>query len=106
MVPNKNETFPIVIRFNFLMIVPHCVNSIPQEFGVEWDVDAPEGNCGKTALEFDWLRLGFCLFSTLLDNLDELLLDVLKGHLRHEGLNVNFLRVEEIEHVGEAVKGA
>jgi len=73
---------------------------------VERDVNAPERNCGKTALEFDWLGLGFSLFGTFLDNLDELLLDVLKGHLRHEGLNVNFLHLEEVEHVGEAIEGA
>ena len=82
------------------------LDSTTQEFGVEWDVDAPEGNCGKTALEFDWLRLSFGLFSTLLDNLDELLFDVLEGHLRHEGLNVNFLQLEEVEHVCEAVECA
>ena len=82
------------------------LDSTTQEFGVEWDVDAPEGNCGKAALEFDWLRLSFGLLSTLLDNLDELLLGALKRHLRHEGLNVNFLHLEEVEHVGEAVEGA
>ena len=77
-----------------------------QEYRVERDVDATEGDCGKTALEFDWLRLSFCLFSTFLNNLDELLLDVLEGHLRYEGLNLNFLHLEEVEHVGEAVEGA
>ena len=73
---------------------------------MEWDINTPERYCGKAALEFDWLRLSFGLFSTFLDNLDELLLDVLEGHLRHEGLNVNFLHLEEVEHVGEAVEGA
>ena len=57
-------------------------------------------------MEFDWLRLRFGLFSTLVDNPDKLLLGVLKGHLRHEGLNVNFLHFEKVEHVGEAVQGA
>ena len=73
---------------------------------MEWDINTPEGNCGKATLEFDWLRLSFDLFSTLLDNLDELLLDVLEGHLRYEGLNLNFLHLEEVEHLGEAVEGA
>ena len=73
---------------------------------MERDVNAPERNCSKTTLEFDWLRLSFGLFSTLLDNLDELLLDILEGHLRHEGLNVNFLHLEKVEHVGKAVEGA
>ena len=82
------------------------LDSTTQECRVERDVDAPEGNCGKAALEFDWLRLSFGLLSTLLDNLDELLLGALKRHLRHEGLNVNFLPLEEVEHVGEAVEGA
>ena len=80
-------------------------DSTTQECSVERDVDSPKGNYSKTALEFDWLRLSFCLFSTLLDNLDELLFDVLEGHLRHEGLNVNILHIEEVEHVGDAVKG-
>ena len=73
---------------------------------MERDVNAPEGDCGKTALEFDWLRLSFGLFSTFLNNHDQLLLDVLEGHLRHEGLNVNFLQLEEVEHVCEAVECA
>ena len=81
------------------------LKGLTQECRVERDVDAPEGNCGKAALEFDWLRLGFSLFSTLLDNLDELLFDVLKGHLRHEGLNVNFLHLEEVKQACEAVEG-
>ena len=38
------------------------LDSTTQKCRVERDVDAPEGNCGKAALEFDWLRLSFGLF--------------------------------------------
>jgi len=65
-----------------------------------------ERNGGETALEFDWFRLGCSLFRTFLNNLDELLLDVLKGHLHHKGMHVNFLHLEEVEHIGEAAEAA
>ena len=72
---------------------------------MEGDVNARGQNCGETALQFDWLQLSFSLFSAFLDNLDAPLLDVLKGHLRREDSNVNFLHPEDVDHIGEAVGG-
>jgi len=73
---------------------------------VERDFNAPERDCGETALEFDWLQLSFSPFSAFLDNLDDPLFDVLKGHLHHKGLNVDFHHLEETEHICEGAEDA
>jgi len=67
-----------------------------------------ERNCGGTGrgLELDWFWLSFSFFSTFPDNLHEPLLDALKAHLSHEGMNAIFLDLEEAEKIGEPVKGA
>ena len=72
-----------------------------EECRVEGDVNVSERNCSETGLGFDWLQFSFSLFSIFLDHCDDPHLDVLKGHLRHKGLNVNFLHLEEVEHIGE-----
>ena len=45
-------------------------------------------------------------FPTLLENLEEALLDVSRGHLRHQGLSADFLNPGEVEHIGDEVKRA
>ena len=77
-----------------------------EECRVEGYANVAERNCGEIGSEFDWLRFSFCLFCTFLDNRDEPLLDVLKGHLRHEDLNVKIRQLEEVEHTGEEVERA
>ena len=73
---------------------------------MERDFNAPERDCGETALEFDWLQLSFSLFSAFLDNLDDPPFDVLKRHPHRKSLNVDFMRLEKTEHICEAADDA
>ena len=82
------------------------LDSATEECAKEGDVSVLERVCGDTELEFDWLRLCFILVSPFLDNLGEPLLEVLKEQFYHPGRYVNFLHLEEFEHIGEAADRA
>ena len=73
---------------------------------MEGDINTAQRNCSETGSEFDWLRLSFSLFRTFLDNHDEPHPGVLMGHLRHDGLDVNILHLEEVEHIGKDIERA
>lgn len=76
----------------------------PEERAVERNIDAFERYGGEPALQINRLGFGFGLFGALLDNFHQVSLDIFKGHGLRQRLNVNFLRFQVIQNIGEAVE--
>ncbi len=85
---------------------PERFNPTPQKRAVEGDIDALEWNGGEPALQINWFRFGLGLLRALSDDFDQVLLDVFKRHRLHQRLNVDFLGLDVIGDVGEAVESA
>lgn len=78
----------------------------PQEGAVEGHIDTSERDRGETTLQSEWLRLGLSLLDALVDNGHQMGLDILQRHLLHEILDVDLLRLQNVEQVGQAIKSA
>lgn len=77
-----------------------------KESAVEGHIDTSERNRGETTLQLDWLRLGLSRLHTLVDDIHEVRLDVLKRHRLHEGLDVNLLCLENVEQIGQGIESS
>lgn len=75
-----------------------------QKGAVEGDVDTTERNGSKATFQYDRLRLRLCLLYALMNYLDKMRFDIVKGHLLHKCLDVDFLRLQHVEQVCQAVK--
>ena len=72
---------------------------------MEGHIDTLEGDSGKATLQVDRARLGLGLLDTLHDDAHQVSLDILKRHSLHQSGDVDVLSLEEVQKVGEAVKG-
>lgn len=85
---------------------PERLDARSQERAVERHINALEWDRCKATLEVNRLGLGLGLFGALPDDLYEMLLDIFEGHGLHERLDVDFLCLEVIGDIGQAVKSS
>lgn len=83
---------------------PEGLDAGAEECAVEGNVDALERDGGEPALQDQGFRLRFSLLHALIDDLNQMALDVLERHLLHEGLDIDLLRFEDVEHICQAVE--
>lgn len=76
-----------------------------QECTVEGNIDAAKRDSGEATFQGHRLWLRFGLLDTFVDDFDQVCLNILERHRLHESLNVDFLGLEDVEQVGQTVKG-
>ena len=83
---------------------PEWLDARPEESRVEWHIDSLERDSGKPSLEFQRLGLGLGLLGAFTNDVNEMRLDVVQRHLLHQCLNINFLNLKIVGHVGETIQ--
>lgn len=63
---------------------------------MEWYINALEWDDCEAALKLDWLWLSLSFSTALANDLDEVLLDILEGHLGHQVLDIDLLQLQRV----------